>query len=191
MKMWLLASSSMEAHPLPWGVVIGASVVAAVVDLRSHRIPNLLTFPLLGAGLLWAGLTDGLEGLGDALLGCGVLALPYIVLFVIAGGGAGDAKMMGAIGAWLGLEAGVVALAAVCISGALFALGFALAKGRFRATLANIRLLLEGLLAYVFSRGKFRDIGVLAPNQQEMVAFPYGISILTGVVAAAAGVHFW
>ena len=52
---------------LQWSVVIGASLVGAAFDLRSRRIPNWLTFPVLLAGLVtacfwggWAGLADGL-----------------------------------------------------------------------------------------------------------------------------------
>ena len=56
------------------------------------------------------------------------------MLFVFAGGGAGDAKMMGALGAWLGLANGVVALVAVALSGAVIGLGYALIKGKAATT---------------------------------------------------------
>ena len=52
-----LATLSLWNHPwaaTQWGVVIGASLVAALVDARTFRIPNKLTFPLFGSGLVWA-----------------------------------------------------------------------------------------------------------------------------------------
>ena len=76
----------------------------------------------------------------DALAACVMLALPYVVLFVFAGGGAGDAKLMGAIGTWLGLVNGVVALAAVAASGILLAVAFALARRRLLVVLMNKRI---------------------------------------------------
>jgi prepilin signal peptidase PulO-like enzyme (type II secretory pathway) len=84
-----------------WGVVFGTSLAAAIFDLRSKRIPNALTIPLLVAGLVWATWIGGLSGLGNAAAACFLLALPYVFLFLFAKGGAGDAKLMGAIGAWL------------------------------------------------------------------------------------------
>jgi Flp pilus assembly protein protease CpaA len=77
---------------LQWGVVIGASTAAAVWDLRQRRIPNILTGPLFIGGLVWAIWVGGLPGLGEALVACIILAAPYVWLFLVAGGGAGDAK---------------------------------------------------------------------------------------------------
>ena len=97
--------------PVQWGVVLCVSLIGAITDLRSGRIPNFLTMPILLAGATWAVWLCGPAGLADALLGCLLLATPYVLLFVFAGGGAGDAKLMGAIGAWLGVVNGLVALA--------------------------------------------------------------------------------
>jgi prepilin peptidase CpaA len=82
-----------EAGRLQWGVVVCVSLLAAIWDLKSRRIPNSLTLPLIVGGLLGGGWRAGLPGLGDAALGCIVAAGPYVLLFLVAGGGAGDAKM--------------------------------------------------------------------------------------------------
>ena len=117
---------------IQWGIVIGASLVAAVFDLRQRRIPNALTLPLVVTGLAYALLSEGMGGLGEALAACVLVSLPYVLLFVFAGGGAGDAKMMGAIGTWLGLRAGCVALVAVAVVGAVFGLANIVAKRQMR-----------------------------------------------------------
>ena len=44
---------------IQWGVVIGASLIAAVLDLRARRIPNLLCGPLFITGLIWAAWQEG------------------------------------------------------------------------------------------------------------------------------------
>lgn len=83
--------------------IVGAFVaVAAVSDLRTRRLPNWLTVPALGAGLLAHTVMNGFAGLGFALLGfCTGFGI-LLVLWLIGGGGGGDVKLMGALGAWLG-----------------------------------------------------------------------------------------
>jgi Flp pilus assembly protein protease CpaA len=77
-----------------------ALVVAGVIDMRTTKIPNALTFPLMLLGLLvqatvGTGITDGLMGLAAAF------AIHY-VLWQIKLEGAGDAKLMMAVGAFVG-----------------------------------------------------------------------------------------
>ena len=43
-----------DSYTLPWGVVLLTSLAGAVTDLHARRVPNLLTFPVLLGGLLWA-----------------------------------------------------------------------------------------------------------------------------------------
>ncbi|MBM4028430.1 MAG: prepilin peptidase [Planctomycetes bacterium] len=94
--LWLNHASDVTA--VQWGVVLGASLAAALTDLRNRRIPNRLTMPLALVGLAVAFYGGGWANLGAAGAAYLVLALPYILLFLLAGGGAGDAKMMGATG---------------------------------------------------------------------------------------------
>ena len=112
-----MSPSDTAAVLLQWGVVIGASLVAAAFDLQTRRIPNALTMPLLLAGLIRAIWLGRLLGLADAAAACFLLAMPFVLLFVFAGGGAGDAKLMGAIGAWLGLAQGMRVLLCVAAAG--------------------------------------------------------------------------
>ena len=105
-----------------WGVIISASLVSAIWDVRSRRIPNMITFPLLLAGLIWATWHGGLSSLAEAAGACVLLALPYVFLFVFANGGAGDAKLMGAIGAWLGFKQGIIVLCCVATAGIILAI---------------------------------------------------------------------
>ncbi len=89
----------------PWlpVVIIGTiTLFAAVIDVRTRRIPNWLTVPVLVAGLLFHLVTGGLGGLltavGGFVTGFGIL----LILWLTGGGGGGDVKLMGAVGAWLG-----------------------------------------------------------------------------------------
>lgn len=189
--MWTMTLWN-DGRPLvQWGVVIGASLAAALFDLAVRRIPNRLTGPLLLAGLAWAVYVGRLSGLCDAAISCVILALPYVLLFLFAGGGAGDAKMMGAIGAWVGLVNGIVVLCAVSVSAVLLGIGFAVAGKRLRPAMANMGYFLYGLLFVVLGRGKMKDRRELFPRTADMQKMPYGIAILAGVCIAAGGVMLW
>ncbi|MEM7807616.1 MAG: A24 family peptidase, partial [Planctomycetota bacterium] len=117
-----------------------ALVVAAVIDWRQRRIPNWLTFMLLGGGLVrslatwW---TTGLFTPADSLLGvaCGLaIGLP---LFVVGARGAGDAKLYISAGAWVGWP-GVIVLAALeAIVGMIVVVTRAAATGKLRELLSN------------------------------------------------------
>ncbi|MCK4601439.1 MAG: prepilin peptidase [Phycisphaerae bacterium] len=177
-----------QAPPLAqWAVVIGASLVGAVFDVKSRRIPNALTGPLLVGGLLWAGMVGGAAGLADAAAGCVVLAAPYILLFLLAEGGAGDAKLMGAIGAWLGLVNGLVALGTVAVCGVVLAVGFALAKRQSRRVFVNVARVACWAIFWVFARGKAPRL----PKAKDMPKMPYGVAIFMGVCLAAGAVLAW
>jgi len=80
------------------------TAIAAVWDWRTKRLPNRLTVPAFGLALAFHAVSGGWPGLGVALAGFTVGFGVLLVLWLIGGGGAGDVKMMGALGAWLGPE---------------------------------------------------------------------------------------
>lgn len=93
------------------GAVLGWwLLLIAAIDFEHHWLPDRLTLPLLGAGLVLAGIDVG-PALADRLIGAvagfGVLAairFGYRSLRGREGMGGGDPKLLGAIGAWLGWQ---------------------------------------------------------------------------------------
>lgn len=179
---------------LQWGVVIGASLLAVVADVRNRRIPNALTVPLLVVGLIWATSRGGVSGLAEAALACLLLAVPYVLLFVFAGGGAGDAKMMGAIGTWLGLKQSVIVLLCVASTGLVLALFKAVRERRLKLVLTNVLITFYISLLCVAGGGKPSlayaggEIDTEAPDRLDV---PYGVAIAAGAVLAATVVGLW
>ncbi len=177
-----------------WGIVILASLVAGVWDLRTGRIPNMLTLGLAGAGLMRAVLFGGWSGLADGVVAWIVLASPYVVLFALGRGGAGDAKMMGAIGAWLGLRAGISALCCVSILGGLIAVLRIICHRERGVILREVTTSLY--VSAVALAGGRKTWNLLKAEPQEQpggrprdITIPYGVAILLGICLAALMVH--
>ncbi|MFO1022372.1 MAG: A24 family peptidase [Planctomycetales bacterium] len=87
------------------------TAIAAVTDIRYRRIPNNLTLPVFGLGILYQICFFGIAGLGDAAAGFAVGFGTLFVLWIIGGGGGGDVKLMGALSVWLGMKLTLYVLA--------------------------------------------------------------------------------
>lgn len=179
------------AHAARWAMALAAAGVAAVSDARTRRIPNILTFPVLLCGLLASVIPPGNAGIGDALLGMLVLGVPYFLLFVFAGGGAGDAKMMGAIGAWVGFAGSIPVLVGVAISGGVLAIGYALIRRRLGSVAGNLKMMGTGAGLLALHRAPLSQAQDLLPEQKDMLTMPYGVSIFVGTLLAAVWVFLW
>ena len=82
--------------------VVAFTLCAAVIDVRTRKIPNWLTAPFCIAGIAFNLIWHGWVGLQDSLLGFAAGFAIMFALLLIKGGGAGDLKLMAALGAWLG-----------------------------------------------------------------------------------------
>jgi len=96
----------------------------AFIDLRTFRLPDLMTLPLIFVGLCFNGFSNlAFVGPQESILG---VLLGYLLLWLLNrlyryikkedGIGMGDAKLLGALGAWLGWSAlpGILFIASAC-----------------------------------------------------------------------------
>lgn len=189
----LVEQSESYMHFIQWGAVIGASLVAALWDMRTRRIPNKLTFPLFLTGILWSTYVGGAWGFLESIVAGIALSVPFLVLYVFAGGGAGDVKLMAGIGAWLGLSAGLTALTFIVLSGGIMGIVFAIFKGQLQPILLRLRKLVGAMTATVlFNRGRgFSGAGNAWVDHKTMVYMPYGLAIFCGVCLSATGYSPW
>lgn len=103
----------MPPQIIQW-LLVGSLVALCVVDSRTYRLPNRFTLPLWLLGIVWHAISPQGLGLVWSLRGAMIAVMPML-WFVLRGRmGAGDLKLMGAIGAWLG---GWTALHVLAISG--------------------------------------------------------------------------
>ena len=97
-------------------------ITVGILDLRTQRIPNILTLPSAIFAVTYHSVLNGFEGFlfstGGLLTGVGLLLIPYL----LGGMGAGDAKMLGAVGAVLGAKNVFFAFLCSSIVGGFYAL---------------------------------------------------------------------
>ena len=113
------------------GVLVVTLAAACAADLRRRKIPNALTFPALLLGLALAGWRGGAPACGQALAGAGVASL---ALLLYAGRmlGAGDVKLLWAVGACTGPGFMLWVLPCTALAGGVFALPWASRRGMRR-----------------------------------------------------------
>ena len=161
------------------GQVFAASTTLIVLlalavreDLKSHRIPNALTWGLLVLGLSLQASAGGLAGFAWALAGAAIGLVSLLPLYLGRGMGAGDVKLMMAAGSLLGPVDAIIAALLSLIAGA----ALAVAVVTWRVANSPGATLLAGNSA---SRAaKFRAALAWATTER----FPYAVAIAAGVV---------
>ena len=124
-------------------IFIGALLaLACISDLRTRRIPNALTFSAVAGALLFHVVTGGVSAAGWSLAGCVLGALLFFPMFALRGMGAGDVKLLAAVGAWLGPSQVAIAALATSIAGGVIALAVALGHGYLTTAFRNLWMLL-------------------------------------------------
>ena len=123
---------------VPVIVVLVAALVAAATDIWKFKVYNALTLPLLGSGLLYHAFR---AELADSLLGVLFGFASLIVLYIIGGMGAGDVKLMAAVGAWLGMPLTFYVFIASSLAAGVYSIGLVVWTGQVVETAVNLQIL--------------------------------------------------
>jgi prepilin peptidase CpaA len=175
----------MKAQQIIWFSVIGLTLLAAWLDFRTRKIPNWLTVPafFLGLGLStllggWPGAKASLEGAGLAL----ALLLPLVLLRAL---GAGDWKLMGAAGAFLGpILFLFVLLGSIFVSG-LMAVVEMMRTRRVRETFHNMVVLLRGFVSF-----GLRANPKISLDNPRLLKLPFGVAVALSTLACFCAAHW-
>jgi prepilin peptidase CpaA len=149
--------------------------IGAGTDIKSRRIPNILTGPAMLLGLLLHLSLDGWRGLLTSLaagLICGVI---FLIFYLAGGMGAGDVKLIAAVGCLAGLPDVAYLLVLTSLAGAVMGIGLALLRGRLKDTLRNVAELAS----------HHKDEGLkphpeLHVKNAHTLRLPYGVAIAAG-----------
>lgn len=90
------------AETVPFIAAAVLLAAAFVTDVRKHTISNRLTLSFFGGAVLFHLISSGWQGGADAATGAAAGFVPLLLLHMAKGIGAGDVKLFGALGAWIG-----------------------------------------------------------------------------------------
>lgn len=153
---------------LPWITQILLAVVAAVAtyyDIRFRRIPNWLTLPsvVVGfalSGLLPVGQHSPWGGLANAAMGFALALLVNFPLYLLHARGAGDVKLLAAIGALIGWRDWIAIFFISSLLGGVLALVLMFGLGRVRQTFSNTAHIIVELVHFRAPRRLSEELDV-------------------------------
>ena len=153
-------------------------IFASINDIKHQKIPNLLNFPLMGIGLIYHSIFFGLEGFlfsgGGLLLGTAI----FLPVYIFGGMGAGDAKLMGAVGSFLGAKGVFISSVLTALYGGIYALLLLLVYRQYGWELFSRT---KAVLKTLILTQKF--IPMSSPNPvKKKPRLCYGIAIALGTV---------
>ena len=160
------------------------AAMAAVTDWRSRRIPNWLTVSGLVIGIAvnsaihgWRGALNSLSG---AALGLALL-LPFVLIRSL---GAGDWKLVGALGALIGPRHLMTVLIATIFLAGVMALALILWKQRMWQTIRNIGRMVAALFSFHLPGPE------LSLDNPSALKIPFGVAVALAVILCTAG-NLW
>lgn len=153
--------------------------LAVGYDISSRRIPNWLTVTGLLAGMGISSLIPSGIGLGSSLLGAATGFAVLLPLYLLRAMGAGDVKLLAAVGAFLGPLPVLGAALLTFVSGGALSLTVAIFSKSLGRVLTNLRLM--GMVAFTG-----RATGVELRDVQTTGRLPYALAIAVGT-----GLQLW
>jgi prepilin peptidase CpaA len=175
----------MQAAQTIWILTIALTLSAALLDWRSRCIPNWLTVPglLLGVAVHtmiggWHGTLNSVEGAGLALL----LLLPSVLIRTL---GAGDWKLMGAVGAFLGPVLFLFVLFASILASGLMAVVQMLRTRRVIETFHNMIVLVRGFFAFGMKRNP-----TISLDNPTLMKLPFGVAVAAATLMCFCATHW-
>lgn len=178
----------MSLPPPATAVLLAILVTAAAIwDIRTRRIPNWLTVTGIALGLVLSWFLD-VPGIWASLKGLGLAFAIYFFLYLLRGMGAGDVKLMAAVGATVGMANWLGVLFFTAVIGGVVGVLLALTKGRFGATAFNL-LRIVGSLGR--GRAPYKDNPDLDIGSDAALRLPHGVIIALGALGFLAAAYIW
>jgi prepilin peptidase CpaA len=156
--------------------------VAAVTDLTRFKVYNLLTLPLLIAGLIYHSAAGGTGGLLQSVAGMLLGASILLVFYVMGGMGAGDVKLMAALGAWLGVKAIFYVFLVSALAAGIYALVLMVACGTAREVFVNLQIMWQRVVAVGRHLGAEDRVEREVQRSDRRRLIPFAAMIAIGVV---------
>jgi prepilin peptidase CpaA len=166
-------------------ILISVLLVAVITDVQSCKIPNWLTMSAMATGILAHGLMNGSLGVLFSLKGLAVGMALFVTLYVIGGMGAGDVKLLAAVGSFIGAEAVVSAGVMTMLMGGLYAISVMISHWGLQSSVKRVFGILTACLLLQ------NPFAALTPPK-EQPQLRYGLVIGLGTLMSQwAGIRFF
>jgi prepilin peptidase CpaA len=169
---------------IPTAIVLVAAVIAAVMDVWKFKVYNVLTVPLLLSGLAYHVVVGGMQGLLGSLMGAAFGFAVLVFVYAMGGMGAGDVKLMTAVGAWLGMPLTFYVFVASALASGAYAVVLILASGSVRETWIDLQVVLFRIMAFghhLGEDGRMEAEIKRADRHHRLV--PFGAMVAVGLAA--------
>ncbi len=165
-------------------LILALLAVSVYTDQKSGKVLNKITFPAMLCGIILACLDNGMKGLADSLSGMAIGLALFIIPFIMGLLGAGDVKLLMAVGALLGPNMTFQSFLFGSLFGGLMSLFVAWKRGVLSGTLKGMGRVLRMMFWKIFMKVDcIEPISVLGSRNKER-AFPYSLAIAIGVIIA-------
>lgn len=156
---------------------VAVALFAAVMDVRSRRIPNWFTLPTLAGALLLQVTIGGLHALALSFVASLLAGSLFLVLFFAGGMGGGDVKLIAAIAAGIGLSNTGALLALTALCGGVMALVVIVWHGHVRQSIRNV-----GHIAVHHYENGLEPHPELNVRNKRNLRLPYALAITAGTL---------
>lgn len=172
---------SQPALAISGQILLGILIlVAAIFDIRFRRIPNWLVLAGIVVGLAWNTSSLGMSGLGRSAAGLGLGFALYFPLYLLRARGAGDVKLLAAVGAITGPANCVWVFLLTAVLGGVIAVIYLLLRGRLRHTMFNVSWIMRDLLRL---KAPYQSSEELDVTTTKGMRLPHGALMAVGVAA--------
>jgi len=168
-------------EPITVMALAAVLVTAVCTDLRSSRIPNWLTFSAMGFALATHAWLSGFQGVTFSLGGLGTGLGLFLILYVSGSIGAGDVKLMAAVGAIMGPYGALLSGLLAIMVGGVYALGAMCYQWGFATTGRKLVYATQGTL---LMGGKTWTQELALPFRLR-----YGLAVAGGTLLFQLGLH--
>jgi prepilin peptidase CpaA len=175
----------MPAAQIIWILTLALTISAALLDWRSRRIPNWLTVPGFLSGVTLHVVLNGWHGLLFALGGSGLALILLLPLVGLRALGAGDWKLMGAVGAFLGWKLFLFVLVGSIFASGIMAIVQVYRVGRVMETLRNMWTVVRGFFAFGLKKNP-----QISLDNPRLLKLPFGVAVAAATIVCFCAAHW-
>ncbi len=147
-------------------------------DIKTSKIPNVITVSGIVGGLLYNGVINGFDGLKFSFIGLIIATVLLLILYLLGGIGAGDVKLFAAIGAITGTIFVLNTMMYSILYGGLIGVGILLYRKEFIRRMTHT-------LFHLFEILFMKDLTTIQDFKKESsMRFPFMYAVIPGVITA-------